>query len=222
VPQAWIDVRNMADLDDVATAFRLKHERKMRLATKYANLTRGFFAEHRVVDYRIVESSGATEGAPAAGTAEMIVDITTTGATLAANGLKIIEDGVILRSQANLVAARAAAWDEAQRETARLLLDRIASQKRAEAFREVRTRFAGMNEKLLGTAREKFGVASPFGGPTSSGMLTLHCPPEYVHDLANFLREHGAEAVSIVALDYVYTRDNPLYAKLAAELDKRG
>ena len=101
----------MADLDDVATAFRLKHERKMRLATKYANLTRGFFAAHGVVDYRIVESSGATEGAPAAGTAEMIVDITTTGATLAANGLKVIEDGVILRSQANLVAARAAAWD---------------------------------------------------------------------------------------------------------------
>ncbi len=110
VPQAWIDVRNMADLDDVATAFRLKHERKMRLATKYANLTRDFFAAHGVVDYRIVESSGATEGAPAAGTAEMIVDITTTGATLAANGLKVVEDGVILRSQANLVAARAAAW----------------------------------------------------------------------------------------------------------------
>ncbi len=220
VPQAWIDVRNMADLDDVATAFRLKHERKMRLATKYANLTRGFFAQHGVVDYRIVESSGATEGAPAAGTAELIVDITTTGDTLAANGLKVIEDGVILRSQANLVAARTAVWDKAQRETARLLLDRIAAQKRAEAFREVRTRFAGMNDKLLGVAREKFGVASPFGGPTSSGMLTLHCPPEYVHDLANFLREHGAEAVSIVALDYVYTRDNPLYAKLAAELDK--
>ncbi len=221
VPQAWIDVRNMADLDDVATAFRLKHERKMRLATKYPNLTRDFFAAHGVVDYRIVESSGATEGAPAAGTAEMIVDITTTGATLAANGLKVIEDGVILRSQANLVAARAAAWTPEQRETARLLLDRITAQKRAEAFAEVRARFAGLNEKLLGIAREKFGVASPFGGPTSSGMLTLHCPPENVHGLASFLREHGAEAVSVAALDYVYTRDNPLYAKLAAELDKR-
>jgi ATP phosphoribosyltransferase len=220
VPQAWIDVRNMADLDDVATAFRLKHERKMRLATKYASLTRGFFAEHGIVDYRIVESTGATEGAPAAGTAEMIVDITTTGATLAANGLKVLDDGVILRSQANLVAARAAAWRKEQRETARLLLDRIAAQKRAGAFREVRARFGGLNEKLLDTAREKYGVASPFGGPTSSGMLTLHCPPDYVQDLANFLREHGAEAVSVGALDYVYTRDNPLYARLAAELDK--
>jgi ATP phosphoribosyltransferase len=219
VPQAWIDVRSMADIDDVATAFRLKHERKMRLATKYANLTRGFFAEHGIVDYRIVESAGATEGAPAAGTAELIVDITTTGATLAANGLKVLDDGVILRSQANLVASRGACWDDAQREAARLLLDRIAAQKRAHAFREVRTRFAGLNESLLDTARQKFGVAAPFGGPTSSGTLTLHCPPEHVHALASFLREQGAEAVSVAALEYVYARENPLFARLAAELE---
>jgi ATP phosphoribosyltransferase len=221
VPQAWIDVRSMADVDDVATAFRLKHERKMRLATKYANLTRAFFAEHGVVDYRIVESSGATEAAPAAGTAEMIVDITTTGATLTANGLKVIEDGIILRSQANLVAARSASWNAAQREVARLLLDRIAAQKRAHAYREVRTRFPGLNETLLNAAREQFGVAAPFGGPTSSGMLTLHCPPKHVHALASFLREHGAEAVSVAALEYVYARDNPLFARLTAELDAR-
>src|SRR6478735_9016495 len=178
VPQAWIDVRTMADVDDVATAFRHHHDRKMRVATKYINLTREFFSSHGVIDYRIVESSGATEGAPAAGTAEMIVDITTSGATLAANGLKVVEDGTILRSQANLIAARAAPWDAAQRETARLLLDRVAAQKRARSYREVRTRFAGLNETLLDATREKFGVAAPFGGPTSSGMLTLHCPPE--------------------------------------------
>ena len=220
VPQAWIDVRTMADIDDVATAFRLRNERKMRLATKYANLTRDFFAAHGVVDYRIVESTGTTEGAPAAGTAEMIVDITTTGATLAANALKVIDDGVMLRSQANLVAARAATWSAAQRDTARLLLDRIAAQQRAAAHHEVRTRFAGLNEALLAAAKEKFGVAAPFGGPTSSGMLTLHCPPDQVHGLANFLRQHGAEAVSVGPLDYVYSRDNALFSKLAAELDR--
>src|SRR5690242_9631022 len=212
----------MADSDDVATAFQLNHERKMRLATKYTNLTRHFFAAHGIVDYRIVESTGATEGAPAAGTAEMIVDITTTGATLAANGLKTLEDGVILRSQANLVAARGAPWQEKHRETARLLLDRIAAQRRAEAFAEVRTRFAGLDDKLLAVARDKFGVASPFGGPTSSGMLTLHCPPDNVQALANFLREHGAEAVSVAALDYVYTCDNPLFATLTTELARSG
>ncbi|MGA7018584.1 MAG: ATP phosphoribosyltransferase, partial [Pseudolabrys sp.] len=138
VPQAWIDVRTMADVDDVATAFRHHHDRKMRVATKYINLTRDFFSSHGVIDYRIVESSGATEGAPAAGTAEMIVDITTSGATLAANGLKVVEDGIILRSQANLVAARNAAWGKDERDLARAILDRVAAQARARAFREVR------------------------------------------------------------------------------------
>ena len=64
VPQAWIDVRTMADLDEVAADLRARHGRKMRVATKYVNLTRRFFAEHGVADYRIVESLGATEGAP--------------------------------------------------------------------------------------------------------------------------------------------------------------
>jgi ATP phosphoribosyltransferase len=218
VPQAWIDVRTMADLDDVATSFRHTHDHKLRVATKYVNLTRGFFSKHGITDYRIVESSGATEGAPAAGTAELIVDITTTGTTLAANALKVLEDGTILRSQANLVAARAANWESATRELARVILDRIAAQARARAFREVRARFAACDAKLVDNAKEKFGITTPFGGPTSSGMLTLHCPPEQVYALTSFLRDAGAEAVAVADLDYVFSRDNPLYAKLEAGL----
>lgn len=218
VPQAWIDVRSMADLDDVATAFCLRRDRRMRVATKYVNLTRHFFAAHSVSDYRIVESAGATEGAPAAGSAELIVDITTTGATLAANGLKIVEDGVILRSQANLVASRAADWGKTALDVARLLLDRLVAHSRANALREVRTRFPGCNADLLAIAKSRFGVVSPFGGPTSSGMLTLHCPPSEMHALANFLRDNGAETVVVGQLDYIFAHDNPLFAKLEAGL----
>jgi ATP phosphoribosyltransferase len=218
VPQAWIDVRTMADIDDVGTSFRHTHGRRMRVATKYVNLTRDYFSAHGIVDYRIVESSGATEGAPAAGTAELIVDITTSGATLAANGLKVIEDGIILRSQANLVAARGASWGAGEREIARVILDRVAAQQRARAFREVRARFSACDAKLVESAKQKFGVVTPFGGPTSSGMLTLHCPPDKVYALTSFLRENGAEAVAVADLDYVFSRDNPLYAKLEAGL----
>src|SRR5215468_12507159 len=156
VPEAWIDVRDMADLDDVAISFRVRHDRRLRVATKYLHLTRGFFSRHGIVDYRIVESAGATEGAPAAGIAELIVDITTTGTTLAANGLKVIDDGVMLRSQANLVAARGAAWGAAERETARVILDRVAAQGRGRAYREVRTRFVGCDEAVLAQAKEGF------------------------------------------------------------------
>jgi ATP phosphoribosyltransferase len=218
VPQAWIDVRTMADIDDVATAFRARHNRRMRVATKYINLTRSFFAANGIVDYRIVESAGATEGAPAAGSADLIVDITTTGATLAANGLKVVDDGVILRSQANLVASHDAEWTAETRETARIMLDHIAARARATAFREVRTRFPGCDAAVLKEARDRFGVAAPYGGPTSSGMLTLHCPPAQLYPLASFLRGRGAETISVASLDYVFAPANPLFAKLEAFL----
>jgi ATP phosphoribosyltransferase len=211
----------MADLDDVTTEFRAQHNRRMRIATKYINLTRNFFAQHGVVDYRIVESAGATEGAPAVGTAEMIVDITTTGATLAANGLKVLDDGVMLRSQANLVASRSADWSGEARETARVILDHIAARARASKYKEVRTRFGGCDAKLLAEAHNRFGVVSPFGGPTSSGMLTLHCPPSQIYALGSFLRDHGADTVSVASLDYVLDRENPLFAKLEAFLPRQ-
>ena len=102
VPECWLDVATMADLDEIAESFYERHGRRLRVATKYHNLTRRFFAEKGVTGYRIVESLGATEGAPAAGIAEIIVDITTTGSTLAANAMKILDDGVILKSCAVL------------------------------------------------------------------------------------------------------------------------
>jgi len=108
IPDAWVDVETMADLDDVAAEFRARHGRRLRIATKYWQLTQRFFASHGIDTYRIVESLGATEAAPAAGQADVIVDITSTGATLRANRLKIIADGVILKSEANLIISKAA------------------------------------------------------------------------------------------------------------------
>jgi ATP phosphoribosyltransferase len=113
VPQCWLDVSTMADLEEAAQLFYRTHGRRFRVATKYMNLTRRFFRARGVSSYRIVESLGATEATPAAGTAEAIVDITTTGATLAANHLRVLGDGLILKSQANLAAARAAPWSKA-------------------------------------------------------------------------------------------------------------
>lgn len=104
VPESWLDVAFVSDLDQVAAEFYETHGRRLRVATKYLALTRRFFADNGVTGYRIVESLGATEGAPASGSAEIIVDITTTGSTLKANRLKILDDGLILRSEAILAA----------------------------------------------------------------------------------------------------------------------
>ena len=136
VPDFWIDVTTMSDLEEAAAVYRRRHGRRMRVATTYMNTTRRFFAGHRydgeakaladaVSSYRIVESLGATEGAPAAGAAELIVDITTTGATLKANGLRILEDGVMLKSQANLMSSRQANWSDAPRAVEADILRRL-------------------------------------------------------------------------------------------------
>lgn len=107
VPEIWLDVDSMADLGDVAADFRARHGRRLAIATKYWRLTQQFFSsQHGIQLYRIVESLGATEGAPASGSADIIVDITSTGSTLRANHLKVLSDGIILRSEACLVRAR--------------------------------------------------------------------------------------------------------------------
>lgn len=108
VPQSWLDVSSVADLESVGLAFRRVHGRRPRIATKFVNLTRRFLAANGVTSYLVVESLGATEGTPAAGTAEIIVDITETGGTLKANHLKVLEQDVLLESQSVLVRARTA------------------------------------------------------------------------------------------------------------------
>ncbi len=209
VPEAWIDVRTMADIEEVAAAFHARHHRRMRVATKYLTLTRQHFARHGIADYRIVESLGATEGAPAAGTAELIVDITTTGATLAANGLKVIEDGTILKSEANLVAATGANWTHQAREAARQVLMRITAEETARRMREIRTR---LPQPLKPLALGPFGATMPFGQP--GGEVILHCPVGRVGPLSDWLIRQGAKAVTVSTLAYVFKSDNPLYERL--------
>jgi ATP phosphoribosyltransferase len=216
VPRAWIDVRTMADLEDVAAAFRARRGERMRVATKYVQLTRRFFAERHVTDYRLVESLGATEGAPAAGKAELIVDITTTGATLAANALKVLDDGIILRSQANLVASLKARWGAQTRELARIILSRIAAEEEARTTREVSTVLSRFEASLLAQVKESFSARLRFHA--SDGRLTLNCPKDKAASLADWLIAQGAAHVCVAAQDYVFLAQNPLFEKLVQRL----
>ena len=111
VPAFWIDVDDLSDLDLAAGEFRARHGHRLRVATRYHHLTREFFRAHGVADYQLVDSQGATEGAVKNLTAEAVADITTSGATLRDNHLRVLSDGLILRSQATLFAARGARWD---------------------------------------------------------------------------------------------------------------
>lgn len=117
VPQAWIDVDTLDDLDAAAAAFRAAHGFRMRIATKYHRLTHEFLRAGGVADYALVDSQGATEGTVANETAEAIADITSSGETLRANHLKVLSDGLVLQSQATLWRSRPAEMSDADRTT---------------------------------------------------------------------------------------------------------
>ena len=125
VPQAWVDVGTMDDLDAVAAAFRAKHGFRLRIATKYHRLVREFLRDNGVADYQLVDSQGATEGTVKNETAEAIADITSSGDTLRANHLKTLDDGLILRSQATLFRSRRVAHDAEDYATLKALLETL-------------------------------------------------------------------------------------------------
>ena len=106
IPDLWIDVQTLLDLDEVADQFKKKKKRLLRVATKYPNLTRQFLYSKGVTQFQLVKSLGSTEVAPFTGTAEIISDITSTGATLNANNLRILKDGEILKSEACILVSK--------------------------------------------------------------------------------------------------------------------
>ncbi|GAA6200477.1 ATP phosphoribosyltransferase [Aquicoccus sp. SU-CL01552] len=125
VPACWVDVDTLDDLDAAAAGFRARHGFRLRIATKYHRLVRDFLTDAGVADYQLVDSQGATEGTVKNETAEAIADITSTGETLRANHLKILGDGLVLRSQATLWRSRVAQCDAAEKAALKALLERI-------------------------------------------------------------------------------------------------
>jgi ATP phosphoribosyltransferase len=197
VPRSWLDVDVMADLEEVAHDYLARTGRRMRVATKYLAQTRAFFARHGVADYRIVESGGATEGAPAAGSAEVVVDITTTGATLAANGLKVLADGVMLRSQAQLAASLRAPWDGEALAVAERLLRIVEA--RAAALRS-----ATLSWPARGDAVEKAVVDALVAAGASRRPNGVLVDSTELADAALALAAAGIGPVTVLKPDFVF------------------
>lgn len=211
-PKSWIDVDTMADVDDVAARLEARTGRRLRVATKYVRSTRRFFQEKGVGRYQIIESAGATEGAPAAGSAELIVDITTTGATLDGNGLKILADGLILESQAQLAVSLKAAWDEAALGALRGLSDVIEARGDARERRLLR----------FGAEADTSGIAARFGESfEETGPGEAFCERGQAHEIARALAALGSGPVRTATPDFVFRAENGRYAAFLAALRSR-
>jgi ATP phosphoribosyltransferase len=206
-PKSWLDVETMADLEEVAHDYLARTGRRMRVATKYLAQTRAFFARHGVADYRIIESEGATEGAPATGAAELVVDITTTGATLAANGLKVLADGVILKSQAQLAASLKAGWTPAQLAAAERLLRVVEA--RAAALRAATLTWPLRGDPAEARVVERLVAAG--ARPRPDGLLiAANAAPA----AALALTAAGLGPVAVAQPDFVFDVDCDAFAEL--------
>lgn len=208
VSAAWLDVDTMADLEAAAFLFRQRHGRRMRVATKYLQLTRQFFADRAVGDYRLIESPGATEAAPAAGTAEVVVDITSTGATLKANGLKILQDGVILKSEASLVGSLNADWTDETVSTLRVFLDGIEATAAAKTLSRLQ-----VSEEISPEMVAKYDLR------LVNQSLAL-CPTNKASEVARALTNAGAEIVAIATVDQVFSADNAVFDVFVKKLSQ--
>jgi ATP phosphoribosyltransferase len=121
IPDEWIDVQTIADLEEIAFEFKDKKKKRLRVGTKYPNLTREFLFSKGVTQFKLVDSLGATETYPFTGSAEIITDITSTGETLRANNLRILKDGEILKSEACMMISKSSSKNKALQSLAKLL-----------------------------------------------------------------------------------------------------
>jgi ATP phosphoribosyltransferase len=211
VPQSWIDVSTLNDLDEAAILFHQKHGRSFRVATKFARLTRAFFAENGIVEYTLVESAGATEGAPAGGIADLIVDLTSTGATMAQNHLKEIEGGTVIRSHCCMIASlQEKLWSRGTLGALEHVVEQVEARMRAKDTMVIR-----------------FAVPHESGSQTLRTLVTKHsctvnslrtqedqsekrdhavalCSPAKVNAAAHFLRSAGAGEIIVDRSEFIY------------------
>ena len=125
IPDAWIDVQTIADLEEISFEFKDKNDGKLRVATKYPNLTNNFLLSKGLTQYKIVNSLGSTEIYPFTGQSEIITDITSSGATLKANNLRVLKDGDILKSSACLLISKKSLRDKDKKKTITRLLKKL-------------------------------------------------------------------------------------------------
>jgi len=212
VPQSWVDVSTLNDLDEAAMLFHQRHGRSLRVATKFSRLTRAFFSESGIVEYSLVESSGATEGAPATGVADFVVDLTSTGTTLAENHLKEIAGGTVLQTEACLIASlRGALWDDRPIGALERLVGQIEARIRATSQLVLRFSIpAGAASKTKQQLAEKFDSALSTWNESADStderrcFVVAYCARSKLYSVVKFLKSSGAAAIIVDRGEFIF------------------
>jgi ATP phosphoribosyltransferase len=231
IPQSWVDVSTVGDLDEAAMLFHQRHGRSLRVATKFSRLTRAFFSDHGIVEYSVVGSSGATEGAPAAGVADFVVDLTSTGTTLAENHLKEITGGTVLETQACLIAScRSAQWSNRALGALEHLVEQIEARMHATSRLVLRfslpSESADLRKKQL---QEQYGCAmsSLDEGADSTpddgrSLVVTYCERSKLYKVVKFLKSSGAAGIIVERGEFIFEGPSPSFETFKQALKGRG
>jgi len=214
VPKTWIDVRSIHDLAEVAVEYSSLHRKSLRIATKFPNLTRAFFKRHGIRHYHIVESSGATEGAPASGIADAVVDLTSSGATLAQNHLKEVSEGTVLESSACLLVSRKeGVWNSIRWRILEQFVEQIEARRVAEATSilsfAVPLEKAALAGQLISQRLDCSLLSIVNSGCLAKGVqpltvVTLKCSKEHRRHLLTLARSLEAADIIVSSCDFHY------------------
>ena len=231
VPDSWIDVVSFDDLADLALEFRSKG-RQLRIANKYPRLVSHFLYSKDLNYFSSVQASGSVEAAPVVGYADIVADLTVSGATLRENRLKTVEGGTILSSQACLMGNRDLLRKSPQRlEQARILLETIESHLRADSYYRLSANVKGSSPEAISTSILSRPEMAGLQGPTVSRVynvdeqdwysVSLVVPRDALIDVVKHLREAGASDISASQVGYLFKDQCRAYTTLLESLGER-
>jgi ATP phosphoribosyltransferase len=207
--------------------------RPLRVATKYPTLSADYFEQFGLQDIRWIDAEGTLEAAPAIGYADLIVDLVSTGTTLRDNRLRPLEDGLILESQACLIANRSRLKASSRvLDIGRLLVEFVEAHLRAiqnvSIFANMRGESPeGIAERMLGQR-----VIGGLEGPTISPVVTQKNGDWYaVHiivrkdqlpEAIDELRAVGGSGVVVTPVTYIFEEQPEAYRLMLKAIGKGG
>jgi len=231
VPDSWIDVSTLTDLADLAITYKEKGK-QLRISTKYGNLTKEWLYKKGITHFTLISSEGALEAAPSMGYADMIADLTETGTTLRENHLKVIEGGVILRSEACLIGSRKSLvkYPEKLRIT-KHIIELVEAHLRSRKYISVRANIKGKTAEevstMLAEAPELSGVVGPsiakiYAKPNKDGSwyeINILLEHYKLIDATEHLRRIGGSDITIIQASYIFDAKSYIYERLEQDLD---
>ncbi len=230
VPEAWVDVENMLDLTDVALDFRELEGRNLRVATTYTHLAREYLHSVGIHHFTLVQAEGAIEAAPTIGYADIIIDLAQTGTTLRENNLKPLDDGVIVDSQAVLVANRRALRRPEVLNAARILLEYIDAALQGRSMVQVTVNMRGEDAAKVARALAANPLTRGLQGPTVAPIIgaaasddewftiTIIIDGDHLLESVEHLRAIGGTQATVTPVRYVFLEQSGSFARLQERL----